>query len=459
MSKKFSTQIAIMLLAIAFSNIMIFKYANLKDMNLNLSYAVVSDTEDFYQTFFSDGISELSEDNSQRINYINSGREQILKFKIPANTKKIRFDIGNKISNIVIDDIKISYLGKNFKLDYDKFQADNNLSDIESIMFENQRIHIVTSGNDPYITYNLSDEESFELFQHKNNVNFAIKMALCLIVDILLYMVVKKSKSVLILVQDLYNNKILIWNLAKNDFKTKYAGSYLGIIWAFIQPVVTLLVYWLVFEFGLKIGSPTQGVPFMLWFSCGLVPWFFFSDAINNAMYCYFEYSYLVKKVVFKISILPIIKIISSLFIHIVFIGFIIIIANVYNFYPNKYIVQLVYYIFCTFFLVLAISYSTSAIVLFFKDLSQIINILLQIGMWATPIMWSYTIVPEKYKWIVKLNPMYYIVEGYRDTLINHIWFFDKYFQTIYFWIITIGIFGMGAFIFKKLKPHFADVL
>ena len=110
-------------------------------------------------------------------------------------------------------------------------------------------------------------------------------------------------------------------------------------------------------------------------------------------------------------------------------------------------------------FLALAISYATSAIVIFFKDLGQIINIFLQIGMWMTPIMWSYTIVPKQLQWIVKLNPMYYIVEGYRDTFINHVWFFQRYFQTIYFWVIALGLFVIGAIIFKKLKPHFADVL
>lgn len=290
-------------------------------------------------------------------------------------------------------------------------------------------------------------------------LNNLLKIFLCLLIDLLLYIVVRKSKSVLILAQDLYNSRTLIWSLAKNDFKTKYAGSYLGIIWAFIQPVATILVYWFVFEFGLKAGSPTEGVPFILWFSVGLIPWFFFSDAINNAMNCFFEYSYLVKKVVFKVSILPIVKITSSIFVHFVFVAFITIVSLIYGFYPSIYFLQLPYYIFCTFFLVLAISYATSSIILFFKDIGQIINILLQIGMWATPILWSYTIVPAKFQWIIKLNPMFYIVEGYRDTFINHIWFFDKYYQTIYFFIFSLGTFLLGALIFKKLKPHFADVL
>ncbi|MGG7153515.1 ABC transporter permease, partial [Clostridium neonatale] len=105
------------------------------------------------------------------------------------------------------------------------------------------------------------------------------------------------------------------------------------------------------------------------------------------------------------------------------------------------------------------ISYATCAIVVFFKDLGQIISIFLQVGMWMTPIMWSYTIVPEKYQWIFKLNPMYYIAEGYRDTFINHVWFTERYFQTVYFWIVSVVLFIIGTMIFNKLKPHFADVL
>ena len=109
--------------------------------------------------------------------------------------------------------------------------------------------------------------------------------------------------------------------------------------------------------------------------------------------------------------------------------------------------------------MILSISYITAAIILFFKDLGQIINILLQIGMWMTPIMWNYEMLPKKYQWMVKLNPIAYITEGYRDVFINKIWFWDKKIQTIYFWGICLILFFIGMIIFKKLKPHFADVL
>lgn len=111
-------------------------------------------------------------------------------------------------------------------------------------------------------------------------------------------------KKILALPAELYQNRKLVLSLAKNDFKTKYAGSYLGIVWAFIQPIVTILVYWFVFSVGLKAGTVSD-YPFVLYLVSGIVPWFFFQDALNGGTNALIEYNYLVKKVVFKISILP----------------------------------------------------------------------------------------------------------------------------------------------------------
>ena len=112
------------------------------------------------------------------------------------------------------------------------------------------------------------------------------------------------------------------------------------------------------------------------------------------------------------------------------------------------------------FILVLALSYATSAIVIFFRDLSQIINILLQIGMWATPIMWQISIIESPVLvQIFKLNPMYYVVDGYRQALFYKEWFWKEPGMTLYFWGLTAVIFLFGTIVFKRLKPHFADVL
>ena len=220
-------------------------------------------------------------------------------------------------------------------------------------------------------------------------------------------------KKILALPAELYQNRKLVLSLAKNDFKTKYAGSYLGIVWAFIQPIVTILVYWFVFSVGLKAGTVSD-YPFVLYLVSGIVPWFFFQDAL---------YNYLVKKVVFKISILPIVKIISALFVHVFFVAFALLLCACYGYTPSLYTLQIIYYSVCTFLFVLGLVYATSAIVIFFRDLTQIISIFLQVGVWLTPIMWDINML-SSHPWLIKLfklNPMYYVVTGYRDSMLGHV--------------------------------------
>lgn len=267
-------------------------------------------------------------------------------------------------------------------------------------------------------------------------------------------------KKILALPAELYQNRKLVLSLAKNDFKTKYAGSYLGIVWAFIQPIVTILVYWFVFSVGLKAGTVSD-YPFVLYLVSGIIPWFFFQDALNGGTNALIEYNYLVKKVVFKISILPIVKIISALFVHVFFVAFALLLCACYGYTPSLYTLQIIYYSVCTFLFVLGLVYATSAIVIFFRDLAQIISIFLQVGVWLTPIMWDIDML-SSHPWLIKLfklNPMYYVVTGYRDSMLGHVGIWNHVSWTIYFWVVTILLFGLGSVIFKRLKPHFADVL
>lgn len=268
-------------------------------------------------------------------------------------------------------------------------------------------------------------------------------------------------REILSLPQELFQNRVLIFQLAKNDFKKKYAGSYLGIIWAFVQPVVTVLVYWFVFGLALR-GEPTpRPVPFVLWLVAGLVPWFFFQDSLTNGTNAMLEYNYLVKKVVFRIDILPMVKVISAMFVHLFFVLVTFVLYAVMGYFPDVYSVQVVYYTFCAGVLVLGLSYLTSSVVVFFRDLTQVINIALQVGVWMTPIMWNMQDLGLQgiVAVLLKLNPMFYIVQGYRDAFVDKVWFFERPGITLYFWIFTLVFFGLGARLFKKLKIHFADVL
>ena len=260
------------------------------------------------------------------------------------------------------------------------------------------------------------------------------------------------------LMGNIIKNRKLIWDLAKNDFKTKYSGSYLGMIWGLIQPVITILVYWFVFTVGMGFDK-IEGVPYALWLVSGLVPWFLFSDGLTGGTASLLEYSYLVKKVVFNIDVLPIVKAVSSLFTHIFFVIFTIIMYTLAGYPLDIHYLQIVYYSFCMFMLSLSISYITCSVVVFFRDLMQIVNIILQIGVWMTPILWTLDRIQGAIVWIFYLNPIYYPVAGYRDSLIAHTSIFTRWRMGLYFWAVVLVLLLIGRNLFKRLKPHFADVL
>ena len=289
------------------------------------------------------------------------------------------------------------------------------------------------------------------------------KISGCLLLGAGVFLFTLFQDRVLALPVELYQNRRLIWRLSRNDFRKRYAGSYLGTIWAMVPPIVTVAMYWVVFDrifcTGPQVTYTGGEVPYVLFLTAGLVPWFFFSDAVMGGMTSLMEYNYLVKKVVFKVSILPIIKVTAAMFVHIGFSVVLVLIAAFYGYTPTVYTLQLFYYTFCEYVFILGLSYATCAIVLFFRDLQNLISIIMQVGMWATPILWNINTLREKYKPFIKLNPMTYIVEGYRSAVYEQQWFWEHFYSSTYFWIVTALLFVVSALIFKKLKPMFADVM
>lgn len=265
-------------------------------------------------------------------------------------------------------------------------------------------------------------------------------------------------KSFFQFILDLWNSKYLLWNLTKKDLKQRYLGSYLGILWAFIQPTITVFIFWFVFQVGFK-SMPVDNFPFILWLVCGMFPWFFFSEAWISATEAISSNVFLVKKVVFRVDLLPVVQIMSALIINLFFTMMLFIMFLVYGYMPNIYNLQVIYYLFALVCLTFGLSLITSTLIIFLKDVGQLVNMVVQFGFWGTPIFWSFKMIPEQYQWILNFNPMYYIIEGYRNSFIYHEWFWNLGYMNYYFWFVTISIIFIGIFIFKKLRPHFADVL
>src|SRR5687767_13681038 len=125
-----------------------------------------------------------------------------------------------------------------------------------------------------------------------------------------------------------------------------------------------------------------------------MIPWFFFADSVQSGSNAILDNTYLVKKVVFQVKLLPVVKIYSALFVHMFFISFLLIMFAIYHYPPSIYLLQIPYYIGATFLLVLGINWIASSIAVFLKDTTQFITIVIQFGFWLTPIFYNLNIVP-----------------------------------------------------------------
>lgn len=267
-----------------------------------------------------------------------------------------------------------------------------------------------------------------------------------------------KLLSVVKVIDDIWKDRQLLFSLSLKDFQRKFTGTYFGIFWAIAQPLLTIIVYWVAFEYGFKSG-PIDGVPYVVWFMCGIVPWLFVMEAFSSASNSFIEYSYLIKKVKFNTNILPLVKILSAFCVHALFCVIVFIVALFFGIMPTIYLIQLLYYMFANIVILFALSLITASIVVFFRDLNQIISVILLMGMWGTPIAWSLDTFDIGVQNRLKLNPFLYVIEGYRDAILGREWFWEKPALSVYFWGLVLVLLMIGGVLYTKLRPHFADTV
>ena len=209
----------------------------------------------------------------------------------------------------------------------------------------------------------------------------------------------------------------LLKTLAMREVRQQYIGSSLGIVWQVITPMVLITVFWVVFSVGFRV-QPASGVPFVVWLTAGMSAWFVFAEIISGSVHCITGNSHLVKKVVFPVQALPIVKILTGLTNHFFFLGILLILILLNSIPITWYYLQGLYYFFCLIVLALGIGWMVAALNVFTRDTARLVGVLLQVGMWATPILWDIKILPEPYRAIFSANPVHYIVQGYRDSFL-----------------------------------------
>ncbi|WAJ24548.1 ABC transporter permease [Lacrimispora xylanolytica] len=253
-------------------------------------------------------------------------------------------------------------------------------------------------------------------------------------------------------------HKRKIIKLSKDDLFQRYSGHTLGIFWAFFQPTITVAIFWFVFSKGLR-SQPVGNIPYIVWFVCGYSAWSYFSETLISATNTFWQYNYLIKKVIFPKSILPLIKVISGFYIHIFFVSISFILVYSQGIEFSIYNIQLIYYMFAMIIYTIALSYIFSTLAVFLKDMTTLIGIIMQLMFWTLPVAWISNTMSLSVIRLLKYNPMYYIIEGYRNSFIYHVWFWENSRYTLYFWSVTIILSIISIVLYKNANKHFADLL
>ena len=259
-------------------------------------------------------------------------------------------------------------------------------------------------------------------------------------------------------IQAIFDKWAVLISLAKREIRVQYVGSALGVVWQVITPLVMILVFWVVFSVGFR-AQPASGVPFAVWLTAGMAAWFAFSEIVSGSAHCITGHPHLVKKVVFPVQALPVVKVLVSLSNHLLFLAILVVLMIILGVPTSFYVLQIIYYFFCMVMLALGISWIVAALNVFSRDTARLVGVLIQVGMWGTPVLWDISILPEPWKTAFALNPMHYVVQGYRDSFFYSIPVTDRVEETLIFWTITIVLLALGVFIFKRLRPQFADLV
>lgn len=251
----------------------------------------------------------------------------------------------------------------------------------------------------------------------------------------------------------LYEYRELLKTSIKKDVRGKYKNSFLGVLWSFLYPLFQIAVYAIVFPLIMKSNMPNYTV----FLCCGLIPWNFFSTAISRASFTIVENGNIIKKVFFPREILPI-SVVTSEAVNFV-ISTIIILAFclAYGMGLSLFVIFYPLVLLIQYLLLIGISLLVSSITTYFRDLQHFVGIALQLLFYATPIVYAADVIPSNFQWILNLNPMTFIIDGYRA-----IFYYQEQPDLISLGmtlLISIVLCIIGYLIFNKLQKRFAEEL
>lgn len=260
------------------------------------------------------------------------------------------------------------------------------------------------------------------------------------------------------------NNLGMIQRISKYEEKATYQSHYLGLIWQFLNPAIQIGIYYLVFGLGVNQGREVDGVPFIVWMLIGIIAWFFINSSILGASNSIYRQIGMVSKMKFPVSILPMVNIRSN------FVSYrammVLLIGSMFSFgiYPTIYWLQYFYYFFCMIVFLFAFGVLNSTITILVRDYHIMLQSILRLLFYLSGPIWDFEkmFAGSAHPGLVKLltlNPLYYLIDGFRDTFLSKQWFWEKGSQSVFFWLVTGVILIVGSHIHMKFRTRFVDFI
>ena len=261
----------------------------------------------------------------------------------------------------------------------------------------------------------------------------------------------------LIDVPELLRFRDLLWTLAERDLRVRYKQTALGVIWVVLQPLMAALIF--AFVFGVIAGLPSDGEPYLVFAFAGMTAWNTFANVLNRVSGSLLANGHLISKIYFPRLILSLSSVISALVDSAFSLVLLLVMMAIYRVWPGWGIVVLPVWLLILVVLALGLGLMTSSSMVRYRDVAHVIPVVLQLGLFISPVAWSMTNtkLSAKFLWVLRLNPLASLLEAFRWSLFGRS--APPLAALAYSLVVALAVFWMGMMVFKQQERSFADVI
>ncbi len=267
--------------------------------------------------------------------------------------------------------------------------------------------------------------------------------------------------EVLVILKEQISNFRTILRLSRYEEKATYQSHYLGLLWQVLNPIIQVAIYYLVFGVGINGGRKIADIPYLPWMLTGIIAWFFINRSLMSASNSIYKQVNLVARMKFPVSILPSNSIVGHLSSYFTMMIFLMGVYTYYGIQPSLYWLQYLYYFPAMLVFLFAVGLFNATMTTLIRDYYIVFQSVMRLAFYVSGPIWNIqnrNLPPTLVKFL-KLNPIYYLIEGFRDTFTSRQWFWEKNTYGLIFWGITLIILIVGSHLHLKFRSKFVELV